>query len=105
MTTISIASVRLDGGTQARAELNQAVVAEYAAALADGAKFPPIIVFYDSENYWPGDGFHRLAANEHNGAVEINADVLGEGNRVTTWDALTAWLGRNGEPEGRRHGR
>jgi hypothetical protein len=28
-----------------------------------------------------------------------------EGARVSTWEALTEWLGRNGEPEGRRHGR
>jgi hypothetical protein len=40
--TLKIEEVRLDGGTQARAELNLPVVAEYAEAIARGEQFPPI---------------------------------------------------------------
>ena len=50
----------------------------------------------------------RVHRDRIDGAMKDGAPPFfrdNEGNRVTTWDALTAWLGRNGEPEGRRHGR
>ncbi|MGD9728178.1 MAG: hypothetical protein AB7V39_17550, partial [Nitrospiraceae bacterium] len=56
--------IRTDGGTQMRAELDPTTITEYAQAIQDGATFPPLIVFYDGETYWLGDGFHRLAARK-----------------------------------------
>ncbi len=59
-----------DASTQARVALNQATIEEYAEAMADGATFPPIVVFGDRETYWMGDGFHRYhAARRSAGAV------------------------------------
>ena len=91
MTSIPIAAVRIDGGTQSRVELNDQTVAEYAAALVDGAVFPPIIVFFDGEFHWLASGFHRLAANEKVGNTEVDADV----RQGTQRDALMFSLGEN----------
>lgn len=54
--------IKVDGGTQMRAGLDEATVDEYTAALNSGARFPPIVVFYDGNEYWLGDGFHRVEA-------------------------------------------
>lgn len=75
MKNININSIRLDGGTQSRAEIHADTVAEYADALADGTEFPPIVVFYDGVDYWLGDGFHRVHAFRRAGRASISADV------------------------------
>lgn len=62
---VAISSIRIDGGTQMRAQLDDATVFEYtqAMAAADGwGTFPPVVAFYDGTDYWLGDGFHRAAA-------------------------------------------
>lgn len=59
-----IGNIRNDGGTQMRADLNPETVQEYAYSMREGNLFPPIIVFYDGETHWLGDGFHRLAAHK-----------------------------------------
>jgi hypothetical protein len=67
------------------------VVEEYAAAMADGAKFPAITVFYDGAEYWLADGFHRLAATETAGSLTINCDV----RQGTRRDAVLHSVGAN----------
>lgn len=62
---VAIASIRIDGGTQMRAQLDDATVFEYTQtmAAADGwGTFPPVVAYYDGSDYWLGDGFHRVAA-------------------------------------------
>jgi hypothetical protein len=59
---LPIAQIRLDGGTQPRAALDFDAVYAYSEAMEIGAKFPPVVVFHDGENYWLADGFHRLKA-------------------------------------------
>ncbi|MFT5682860.1 MAG: hypothetical protein ACI8RZ_003784 [Myxococcota bacterium] len=59
---VAIADIRLDGGTQQRVTINDATVAEYAEDMKAGAKFPPLLLFFDGTDYWLADGFHRLAA-------------------------------------------
>lgn len=61
-TQIAVSSIRTDGGTQMRAEINWATVAEYKDALLAGAILPPPVLYFDGDNYWVGDGFHRMAA-------------------------------------------
>jgi hypothetical protein len=68
---IPIERIRQDGGTQARAGLDEATIADYAATWQDLSyeqngldRMPPIVVFYDGESYWLADGFHRVAAYE-----------------------------------------
>lgn len=70
-----ISLIRANGGTQSRAEINQAVVDDYAAAIGNGASFPAITVFYDGNDYWLADGFHRYHAHLQLGLADIDADV------------------------------
>lgn len=72
---LSLASIRLDGGTQPRAATDFDVVAEYAHALAEGAAFPAVVVFFDGTDYWLADGFHRWHAHKAASVELIEADV------------------------------
>lgn len=73
---IELSKIRTDGGTQARAEIHDDTVAEYAEAMEDeNTVFPPCIVYYDGKNYWLADGFHRVAAWKRAGRVEVPAEV------------------------------
>ena len=71
-------------GLQIRCAIDKDVVAEYAEAMKDGAKFPPVIVFKEDRkprkgkqvpNLYLADGFHRVGAAEELGHDEIEADV------------------------------
>lgn len=75
MDELSVKLIRTDGGTQPRAQLNQAIIQEYAEEIQRGIEFPPIIVYFDSQNYWLTDGFHRLAATKLAGQSMIKADI------------------------------
>ena len=44
---LTLEKIRLDGGTQPRAELQAEVIDEYAEQMRQGAEFPPVIVFFD----------------------------------------------------------
>jgi hypothetical protein len=92
MTTISIASVRIDGGTQSRVAMNDAVVSEYAAMLDADANFnfPAIVVFDDGEFHWLADGFHRLAAHKRAGRSQIEVEVREGDQRDAIMFSLTA---------------
>ncbi len=75
MTTLPITSLRLDGGTQTRAELDPATAAEYAEAMKSGATFPPVTVFHDGTDLWLADGFHRIEGARLAGLETVPADV------------------------------
>jgi hypothetical protein len=91
MKNISISKIRIDGGTQNRVQLNEETVAEYSDAITDGAKFPPVTVFFDGSDYWLADGFHRYHAHRKIGALDIDSDVR-EG---TKRDAILHSVGVN----------
>ncbi len=88
---IRLEQIRTDGGTQPRAEVNEDVVREYAESLTDGAKMPPVVVFYDGAGYWLADGFHRFFAHRKIGALDIAADV----RQGTRRDAVLHSVGAN----------
>jgi hypothetical protein len=88
---LKLTEIVTDAGTQVRAGLNEATVADYAEALADGAKFPPVIVFHDGSRYIAADGFHRIHAAIRIGATQIECDIR-KGDRT---DALLFALGCN----------
>lgn len=75
MKKLNLDAIRLDGETQARVALDSTQVAEYAEAMRDGDKFPPIVVFHDGSDYWLADGFHRYHATKQIGHASIEAEV------------------------------
>lgn len=85
------AAIRLDGGTQIRARIDEATVAEYAEQMAAGSVFPPLVVYHDGEDYWLADGFHRQAAAVAAGLAEIDCE-LRQGSRR---DAVLCAVGAN----------
>jgi N6-adenosine-specific RNA methylase IME4 len=69
--TLSIDLLRIDGETQPRVQMNWVTVSEYAEVLTAGMALPPVTVFYDGNNYWLADGFHRREAAIKAGHTEI----------------------------------
>lgn len=78
--TLKLTDIRIDGGTQPRAAIDKAVVADYAKAMQAGAEFPPIVVFFDGVQHWLADGFHRYHACRRRAAATMVAEVH-EGTR------------------------
>lgn len=72
---LAISAIRMDGGTQPRAQLHEETVNEYAENMEQGAEFPPVTIFFDDKEYWLADGFHRVRAKEAIGAKEVTAEV------------------------------
>lgn len=70
-----------------------ATVNEYAEAMEAGASFPPVVLFHDGDNYWPGDGFHRIAATRRIDRSTISADVRQGSKR----DAILFAAGANAD--------
>lgn len=84
-------AIRIDGGTQARVELDLETVAAYKEAIEAGAEFPPVVLFFDGTDNWLADGFHRYHAFD--GKASIQADVRSGTKR----DALLFAVGANGK--------
>lgn len=72
---LPVSQIRRDGGTQPRSRLNEEVVAEYAEDMQNGKVFPPATVFYDGQDYWLADGFHRVKAAERAGLDRVAVDL------------------------------
>lgn len=90
---MKVSQIRMDGGTQPRAQLMESVVLEYAEAMAAGAPFPPVVVFYDGTDHWLADGFHRVRAALYLGNAKIDAEV----RQGTRRDAVLHSVGANAE--------
>jgi hypothetical protein len=79
--TLALGQITVDGGTQMRAGLDQDIIDEYAEAMEDCAVFPPVVVFFNGDAYWMGDGFHRYHAAGQAGHTTIKAEVRPGGRR------------------------
>lgn len=90
-TTLDIDLIRLDGGTQPRESIDGTVVGDYADAIREGAKFPPVTVFYDGQSHWLADGFHRHGAHKLAGKKKIAVEL----HRGTVRDAILYSVGVN----------
>jgi ParB-like nuclease domain len=84
-------SIRLDAGTQVRAHVDDATVAEYAEAMVRGDRFPPTVIFQINGEFIMVDGFHRFRAARRARLTHILAEVR-QGSRK---DALRFALGAN----------
>lgn len=91
--TKALSVIRTDGGTQARAGLDEAKVAEYAERMMAGDDFPALVAFYDGSDYWLADGFHRHAAAILAGKNTYLVDV----KQGTRRDAVLYAVGANAE--------
>ncbi len=89
-SSVAIASIRTDGGTQPREGLDDAYIKELAESLQDGATLPPVDVMYDGERYWLYDGFHRLAAHKAINRVMISARVHQGDQAAAQWESYAA---------------
>jgi hypothetical protein len=91
MMNLDIRQIRTDGGTQPRAGLDEATVADYAESVKRGETFPPVVIYFDDTNYWLADGFHRLEAHRVAKKRSIKAEIrLG-----TIRDAVLHSVGAN----------
>ena len=54
---LSLSEIRIDGGTQPRAEIDEQYIREnLVPAIDGGATMPPLTVFHDGKYYWLADG-------------------------------------------------
>ncbi len=88
---LSLDSINVYGGTQARVTTNDDAIASYADEMSQGAVFPPISVYFDGTTYWLADGFHRYLAAKRLERAAILAEVEPGGRS----DALRHALGAN----------
>ena len=87
---LPIAKIRLDGGTQVREKVDEAVVEEYAERMQEGDEFPLPVVLFDETDYWLADGFHRLRAKLKLGQAEIECRLFEGTKRDAVLVALKA---------------
>jgi hypothetical protein len=88
--TLRLDQIRIDGGTQPRVEIDQAVVDDYAALYEGGTHLPPVIVFYDGATFWLADGFHRFWATQKARRDAILAEVHQGTKRDAQWYSFGA---------------
>jgi hypothetical protein len=73
--SLPLSSISVDWTINARATVRRETILEYAEALKAGARFPPVIVFFDDTVFWLADGFHRYLAYEIAGIADIPVEI------------------------------
>jgi hypothetical protein len=86
-------SIRRDGGTQPRAKIDLHHLKRLEEQMEEGSELEPIIVFYDGEQHWLADGFHRWQAHK-NQEKEAIACIIYQGSRR---EAVLYSVGANAE--------
>ena len=87
---VKLESIEMDTTIQCRAEIDQALVNEYAERMTEGDEFPPVILFGTNGKYWIGDGWHRITAAGSVGFVDIDAEIHSGGRVEALKFALAA---------------
>jgi len=62
MKKVNLNDIRIDGGTQSRTVIDQALVYQYIECMKEGDEFPPMDTVFDGATHWLVDGFHRYHA-------------------------------------------
>jgi hypothetical protein len=88
---IALDEIRINERVQARAQIVLKVVDKYTKAMREGAEFPPLTVFQQSDTCILADGFTRYAAAKLAGRTSINCEVRAGGLR----DAILFAAGAN----------
>jgi hypothetical protein len=97
-TMVIVDRIKIDGGTQMRAGLDEATVSEYADFFRESRQwgdFPPVVLYHDGADYWLADGFHRVAAWQHAGNALMGAKIPAEVRSGTRRDAILHAAGAN----------
>jgi uncharacterized ParB-like nuclease family protein len=101
-TKLALDFLTLDPAIQMRAEVDAAVVDEYAEKVAAGVELPPVVVFCDESGsptkYWLADGFQRVEAHKR----AKRTGILCEVRKGTRRDAILFACGANAEHGKRR---
>jgi len=106
---VTLSRLRTDGATQPRQAMKADLIADYTARMQpdpdtglivdpEGKPWPEITVFFDGENHWLADGFHRVSAAIDAGVEQFQA-TLEEG---TQRDAILHSFGVNADHGQRR---
>jgi hypothetical protein len=76
--TLPLLSLRLDfqGPECLDPETVHKYVIKCVIAAAGGEPLVAVRVYFDGENYWLADGFHRVRALEITGATSVEAEVV-----------------------------
>jgi hypothetical protein len=90
---LSIQEIIVKPEIQQRVNLNQDCVTEYAEEIANGAQFPPLVIFDDGQNLFLADGRHRYEAYKLAGVETVQVVVCEGGLR----DAILYAVGANTE--------
>ncbi|MEY3218735.1 MAG: hypothetical protein RIT27_92 [Pseudomonadota bacterium] len=100
---LELSKIRIDGGTQSRANLQRNIINEYAELMSNDVELPPLDVFHDGENYWLVDGFHRYWAKKQISPNNTEDNFLPEEtievtvHQGTQRDAILFSLGANND--------
>jgi uncharacterized ParB-like nuclease family protein len=73
---MNIGALVMDERLQSRTEVNEETVSDYADAIAAGAQFPAVLVYFDGIHYYLTDGYHRVLAHKRAEKVSILCDVV-----------------------------
>ena len=88
---ISLSRIIARQEVQARIAMNEGTIEEYAEAMRNGDKFPPVVVFsVDGVSYCLADGFHRFEAAKKAGRTLIQAEIRAGGKREAILYAVGA---------------
>ena len=89
---LSLSRIIAHQEVQARVAMNEETIEEYAEAMRNGDKFPPVVVFSDDgASYWLADGFHRYhAAKQIASEWALPAEIRAGGKREAILYAVGA---------------
>jgi hypothetical protein len=87
LSEIELESIVRDAEIQPRGALDDDAVEQYAEAMREGEKFPPVVVYQEGDVYRLSQGFHRCAAAEKAGFRTILAEVRQGTRQEALWDA------------------
>ena len=90
--TIQIDRVVRDHSLQVRTKIDSATVGRYAAAMEQGAAFPPIKVADVGGSLLLVDGWHRIEAAGRVGRERIAATIIPMSREAALWEAAKANL-------------
>jgi hypothetical protein len=89
---LSLSRIIAQQEVQARVAMNDETIEEYAEAMRNGDKFPPVVVFTDDGAfYWLADGFHRYHATKQiANKWSLQAEIRSGGKREAILYAVGA---------------